>query len=69
VTTNDRRVAEAKERGRALKRPSWSPPARVTFVSKALRPSLLRRYAGVAAWTLMIGIGLWMAAMALVTLP
>jgi hypothetical protein len=76
----DRRVAEAKERGRALKAyAGWThhndergeycsrPLPPVTPLHPAARHSrvaLLRRYAGVAAWTLMIAIGLWMAAWA-----
>jgi len=89
MTANDRRVAEAKERGRALRRHSpggsvSQPAVRCSFGIRGCvvhppftplpevrrsRTALLRRYAGVAGWTLMIGIGLWMAAMALVALP
>lgn len=60
----DRAVAEATTRGRAARR--CTP---VTFLPATQRMSIVRRYFPAVAYGLMIGIGLWLAALAYVAVP
>lgn len=61
---NTRAVAEATTRGRHLRR--CTP---VTFLPATQRRSLVRRYFPAVAYGLMIGLGLWIAALAYVAVP